>query len=317
MFEYFSNKSIRNLVVSFGSLFNNLHIRRQNKSDGSTEFMRVPLAYGSKEKYLRRIDEGGSITNEDGQIVSMTLPRMSFEISSIEYDNARKRQTVEKLLARSKGSLTDSTDDSKLKYTYSEVPYDINFDLHIMTKFMDDGLQIIEQILPYFTPEFTVTINPTDLHTKTDIPIVLTNVTQEEDFEGDFDARRALTWTLSFNCKSYVYGRIRDNEVIRSIIAKLVVAQDSTVLQGVSSALLTGATAPAGGRTSGIPSATGGESGVVHSRIDIGITGPSGASSDASDYSPTLNIRVFGGQCGGPSGASGAIDIYGDIIGDI
>ena len=276
--------------------------------------MRVPLAYGSKEKYLRRLEEGGSITNEDGQVVAMTLPRMSFEINSIDNDNARKRQTVEKLLARSKGSLTNSDDDKKLKYTYSEVPYDINFDLHIMTKFMDDGLQIIEQILPYFTPEFTVTINPTDLHTKIDIPIVLTNVTQEEDFEGDFDSRRALTWTLSFNCKSYVYGRIRDNEVIRSIIAKLIVAQDSTVLQGVSSGTL-GATAPDGGRTSGGGSA--GISGVVHSRLDIGISGPSGASSDASDYDPTLSIRVFGGQCGGPAGASGAIDIYGDIIGDI
>ncbi len=313
MFEYFSNKSIRNLVVAFGSLFNNLHIRRQNKADGSTEFMRVPLAYGSKEKYLRRLEEGGSITNEDGQVVSMTLPRMSFEINSIDYDNARKRQTIEKLFARSKGSLTSSTDDTKLKYTYSEVPYDINFDLHIMTKFMDDGLQIIEQILPYFTPEFTVTINPTDLHTKIDIPIVLTNVTQEEDFEGDFDSRRALTWTLSFNCKSYVYGRIRDSEVIRNIIAKLIVAQDSTVLQGVSSDTLTGATAPDGGRTSGGGSA--GVSGVVHSRIDIGITGPSGASSDASNYIPTLDVRVFGGQTFNvPSGNSGSIDIFGDII---
>ena len=174
MFTYFNNNSVRNLVVAFGSLFNNLRIQRYNTDGSVKENIRIPLAYGAKEKYLRRIDEGGSIQNEDGQVVAITLPRMSFELESVDYDTTRKRNTMQKLAGV-------HTDDSKMNYTYAEVPYNVNFNLYIMTKFMDDGLQIVEQILPYFTPEFTVSINPTTLATKMDIPIVLNSVSSEED----------------------------------------------------------------------------------------------------------------------------------------
>ena len=275
MFTHFKNDSLRNLVIAFGSLFNNIYVKRYLSNGNEKESLRVPLAYGNKEKYLRRIDEGGSITNEDGTVVQMTLPRMSFEIESVEYDTTRKRNTMQKFTTRL------STDDSKLNTTYAEVPYSVNFNLYIMTKFMADGLQIVEQILPYFTPEFTVTINPTTLgQTKMDIPLILNSVDHEEDWEGDFDTRRSLTWTLGFTARSYMYGRITTAERIKRIM--------TTIFDG------------------GVPAGTTQAAG---SMIDVGVTGPSGASSDISNYSPDLTLRVWGSN-------TGDIDIYGDIIGE-
>ena len=298
MFTYFNNKSIRNLVVAFGSLFNNLHVRRFN-ADGSTkENIRVPLAYGSREKFLARIEQGGSITNEDGEIVQMTLPRMSFEITSINYDETRKRQTVLKTPERGSGS-------SK-KYSFSEVPYDIGFDLHIMVKHMDDGLQIVEQILPYFTPEFTVTINATDVHKKVDIPIQLTDVSQDVEYEGDFEERRSITFTLSFTAKSYVYGRLYESGIIKKGICRVVYTNDS-----VTGPFLTGLTGGVNTVASGVCGSTGGVAGLsggaAASLIEISITGPSGASSDITDYTPVITIRQFGATAGN-------INMFGDIL---
>ncbi len=274
MFTHFKNDSLRNLVIAFGSLFNNIFVKRY-LSDGTVkESLRVPLAYGNKEKYLRRIDEGGSITNEDGVVVQMTLPRMSFEIENFEYDTSRKRNTMQKLAKR------NASDNDKMDTTYAEVPYLVNFNLYIMTKHMADGLQIIEQILPYFTPEFTVTINPTSMHNKMDIPLVLNSVDSEEDWEGDYDTRRSLTWTLTFTAKSYVYGRVSTSERIKRVMATLF---DGGVVAGTTSA--------------------------AASMIDIGITGPSGGSADTdvSDYTTTTTFRTWGSN-------TGDIDIYGDII---
>ena len=298
MFTYFNNKSIRNLVVAFGSLFNNLHVRRFNADGTTKENLRVPLAYGSREKFLARLEQGGSITNEDGEIVQMTLPRMSFEISGINYDETRKRQTILKTPQRTVG-------DTK-KYSFSEVPYDVSFDLHIMVKHMDDGLQIVEQILPYFTPEFTVTINPTDVHKKVDIPIQLTDVSQDEDYEGDFENRRSITFTLSFTAKSFVYGRLYDSGIIRRVFAELFITNDS-----VTGPFVDGLTGGVNLVASGVCGSTGGVAGitggVAASLIDVSITGPSGASSDITDYTPVITIRQFGGTAGN-------INMFGDIL---
>ena len=274
MFTHFKNDSLRNLVIAFGSLFNNIYVKRYLSNGTVKESLRVPLAYGNKEKYLRRIDEGGSITNEDGVVVQMTLPRMSFEIENIEYDTSRKRNTMQKLAKR------NASDNNKMDTTYAEVPYLVNFNLYIMTKHMADGLQIIEQILPYFTPEFTVTINPTSMHSKMDIPLVLNSVDSEEDWEGDYDTRRSLTWTLTFTAKSYVYGKISTSERIKRVMATLF---DGGVPAGATSAAV--------------------------SMIDIGVTGPSGgsASTNVSNYTATTTFRTWGSN-------TGDIDIYGDII---
>ena len=277
MFTHFKSDSLRNLVIAFGSLFNNIYVKRYESSGAEKESLRIPLAYGNKEKYLRRIDEGGSITNDEGVVVQMTLPRMSFEISSVDYDSARKRNTMQRLTSRIEGSGSDN----KLKSTYAEVPYNISFNLYIMSKFMADGLQIVEQILPYFTPEFTVTINPTtNAQTKMDIPLILNSVEQEEEWEGDYETRRSLTWTLNFTAKSYMYGRVASTERIKRVMATLF----------------------DGGVPAGATQAAG-------SMVDVGVTGPSGASSDISDYTPETTLRVWGGD-------TGDIDIYGDIIGE-
>ncbi len=275
MFTHFKNDSLRNLVIAFGSLFNNIYVKRYLSNGTVKESMRVPLAYGNKEKYLRRIDEGGSITNDDGVVVQMTLPRMSFEIENIEYDTTRKRNTMQKLAKR------NVANNEKMDTTYAEVPYSVNFNLYIMTKHMADGLQIIEQILPYFTPEFTVTINPTTMHSKMDIPLILNSVDSEEDWEGDYDTRRSLTWTLTFTAKSYVYGKISTSERIRRVIA--------TLFDG------------------GVPAGT---TFGAASMIDVGVTGPSGASAstNVSDYIPLTTLRTWGSN-------TGDIDIYGDVIG--
>jgi|TARA_Y100000034_G_C6889141_1_gene408755 hypothetical protein len=272
MFAHFDNKSIRNLVVAFGSLFNNCYVKRYNADGSEKETIRVPLAYGNKEKYLRRIDEGGSITTGDGSQVALVLPRMSFDITSIDYDPIRKRNTMERYAKR------DPDSDSSMNYSYSEVPYIIDFNLYIMAKFMGDGLQIMEQILPYFTPEFTVSINPTEQNRKVDIPIVLNSVQPEEDWEGDFESRRSITWTLGFTAKSYIYGRIVSGAIIKEI--------QTTLLNYTSNeAGTTGA----------------------FSRTDVGVTGPSGASSDVSNYTPTITKYAFGST-------AGDIDIDGEII---
>jgi len=272
MFQHFDNKSIRNLVVAFGSLFNNCYVKRYNADGTEKETIRVPLAYGNKEKYLRRIDEGGSITTADGSQVALVLPRMSFDIESIDYDSIRKRGTMERYARQ------DPDSDSSMKYSYAEVPYNVNFNLYIMAKFMDDGLQIMEQILPYFTPEFTVSINPTSHNRKVDIPIVLNSVQPEEDWEGDFESRRSITWTLGFTAKSYVYGRILSGAIIKKI-------QGTIFNQTAHEAGTTGA----------------------FSRTDVGVTGPSGASSDVSNYTPTKNTYLFGST-------AGDVDIDGEII---
>jgi len=277
MFTYFKNDSLRNLVVAFGSLFNNIHIKRY-QSDGTTvkDTIRVPLSYGNSEKYLRRIEEGGSIRDDQGREVAMTLPRISFEIESIDYDSPRKRNTMEKFQKKA-----SSDSDNKMTYSYSEVPYNVNFNLYIMTKFMDDGLQIVEQILPYFTPEFTVSINPTSLVRKVDIPLILNSVTNEEEWEGDFEERRSLTWTLGFTAKSYIYGRTISSGVIKNIFATMF-----------------NKTSYDAGLTSG-----------ATSLIEIGVTGPSGASSDSSDYTAGITFHTFGSN-------TGDVDIWGDIIGE-
>ena len=146
----FYHSSIRNLVIAFGSLFNDVRIVRQNPDGSTKEEIRLPISYGPKEKFLVRAQQASSI--DDDQIKSrMTLPRLGFDIVSIAYDNARKRNTLQKRF------LVDANNNYKARRTFSEVPYNFEFNLYVMVRNMEDGLQILEQIVPYFTPEFNVT----------------------------------------------------------------------------------------------------------------------------------------------------------------
>lgn len=208
MFDYFYHGSIRKLVIAFGSIFDEIYISRNNQ-DGTNSRLKVPISYGPKEKFIRKIQELDN--SESRNTVETILPRIGFEITSMNYDTGRKMNTL------NKSYVTRNEEDGTLSYSYSEVPYNIEFSLYIITRNIDDGYQIVEQILPYFTPDFTVTMNFTNVDKKVDIPIVLSSISSNEDYEGDLQTRRTITHTLSFQAKSYIFGPIKNTGLIREV----------------------------------------------------------------------------------------------------
>ena len=201
--NHFYHSTIKRAVSVFGTLFNNITIER---TDG--KIMPVPLAYGPRSRWIARLQ---SSLDPVSKKTAITLPRMGFELSSIEYDPTRK------LTKKTRFRVADSSNPMKMSYQYSPAPYDLGFTLSILVKNTDDGLQIIEQILPYFTPDYTVTINTVpSMNDKRDVPIILTSVTQEDSYEGDLETRQVLTYTLEFTMKNYIYGPVTDSEIIRT-----------------------------------------------------------------------------------------------------
>ena len=205
MFTQFYNESLRKLVIGFGSLFNDIRVIRKNPDGSTKETIRVPISYGPKEKFLRRIQEESSIS--DTSKIQMSLPRMGFDITGLGYDNTRK---TNKLIKRKDVPVAGVT----AGWNYNEVPYNVSFSLNIFTRNHDDNLQIVEQILPYFNPEFIVTMKVNSINDKVDIPISLANVSMMEEYEGDFDSRRNITSSLDFVAKSFVYGPAKTSKII-------------------------------------------------------------------------------------------------------
>ncbi len=196
--NYFYHEIIKKTVTGFGTLFNDIHIRHKDENGTSISDMKVPLAYGPVQKFLARIEQQRNLNKP----IQMTLPRMSFEMSSIAYDAGRKAGITQTFKA---------SDGTNLKKVYLPVPYNIGFSLNIMTKLNDDSLQILEQILPYFQPAFNITINLINsIGEKRDIPIVLDSISMKDDYEGDFSERRVLIYTLTFTAKTYMFGPIAD-----------------------------------------------------------------------------------------------------------
>jgi hypothetical protein len=183
-----------------------------SKKDGSgnvTQTMKVPLAYGPKQKWLARLTEDPNLNKP----TAVTLPRIGFEISGLTYDATRKQNKVMKVK-----KVLDGADSSQLKSGYMPVPYNVNFELYVLAKNSDDALQIVEQILPYFQPEYTVTLREIpELEIIRDVPIVLNSISYEDDYEGDFTSRRSIIYTLSFTAKYYLYGPVTSTNVIRSV----------------------------------------------------------------------------------------------------
>ena len=203
MFNTFYNESIRKLVIGFGSLFNNLNIRHFDSAGVETKRVRVPISYSPKEKFIARLNEGGSI-QEDQTKVKAILPRLGFDITGINYDPTRTINKLKRMRNPQPG--LGATAD----VMFHEVPYNISFGLYMFTSSIDENLQLVEQILPYFSPEFVVSLNMNTLHTKVDVPVVLSNVNIQEEYEGNFFNRRFITSTLEFLAKSYVYGPITE-----------------------------------------------------------------------------------------------------------
>jgi hypothetical protein len=199
---YFYHQTSRKMVVAFGSLFNNIEVRRTDSSDAVTEVIKIPLSYGPKDKMLVRISQDPSLNPK----VALTVPRMGFELTSMTYDGARKLNTMGRNVK--KGT-------TGLKKQYNPVPYNWDFSLYVFVKNAEDGTQILEQILPFFTPDFTVTMTLiSGMTVKMDIPLVLNSVTSEDSYEGDFASRRSIIWTLSFLMKGFLYPSVTDNAKI-------------------------------------------------------------------------------------------------------
>ena len=197
MFEYFYNEILRRTIISFGTLFNDISIKHKDSDDDVVSVVKVPLAYGPTQKFLARLEQSPDLNKP----FAITLPRMSFEFTGLTYDPSRKVSTTQTFIVK------DPNDGTETKKSYMPVPYNMQFELAIMCKLNDDALQIVEQILPYFQPAYNVTVELVEaLQEKRDVPVVLENITMQDDYEGDFSSRRVLLYTLRFTAKTYMFG---------------------------------------------------------------------------------------------------------------
>ena len=205
----FYNEAVRKTVVSFGTLFNNIELKKIVNGQ-VIEVEKVPLAYGPKQKFLYRLQ--GNPT--DGRKVAITLPRIYFEMTGIDYDAGRKTPAITKTKAVVNPNSEEAAKEVRTQYV--PVPYNISFELGIIAKSQDDGLQILEQILPFFQPAFSMSVKfIPDMNETRDVAIVLNSVDFDDEWEDDFTTRRSLTYTMQFTAKSYIYGPYTKTDVIR------------------------------------------------------------------------------------------------------
>lgn len=195
----FYNRTIRKIVVSFGTMFNEIFLQRFNL-DGTLkkEIIRVPISYGSKEKYLTRITSDPNLT----KTISSAVPRIAFDMTGMSYDNSRK------LVSLTRNFALDA--ENKLNAQFVPVPYDFNFTLSIFVRNTEDGTQILEQILPFFKPDYTLTVDfIPEMNQTYDLPIILNSVSSSTDYEGDMTATRLIMWDLEFTVKGYIWPIVR------------------------------------------------------------------------------------------------------------
>ena len=220
---YFS--LIRKYIILFGTLFNNVHISRTDVSGNVTLLERVPITYGPKDKMLARVVQDPNI---DRPTATYPLPMMAFEMTGFDYDGSRKLQTINRI------AVVNPDDKAQNKYQYNPVPYNIGFRLSILVKNADDGNKIVEQILPYFTPDWTTTVHLIpEMNVTMDIPVVLNNVQLDDVYDGDFKTRRSLVWNLDFTLKGYIYGPVKSTKIIKFANTEFFVATDNTIQSAV------------------------------------------------------------------------------------
>ena len=209
MFEYFYNEIFRSVIIGFGSLFNGIQIQHKDENGSTFSVIKVPLAYGPTQKFLARLQQNPDLNAP----VQMTLPRMSFEFTNLEYDSSRKSTQTQTVVYT-------SSDGTETKKVYLPVPYNMTITLSIYTKLNDDMLQIIEQIVPYFQPGYTLPIKFLgNLNEVINVPVQLDTIDMSDDYEGNFDTRRALIYTLTFTAKTYVFGPLKDvsSDIIKKV----------------------------------------------------------------------------------------------------
>lgn len=221
--QYFYHSHIRKTVAVFGTLFNNINVQRKDANGTSVNNIKVPLSYGPKQKFLTRLFEEPDLNAPE---VAIRLPRMSFEITGMQYDTSVKLNKMNTLVQ------PNVHGQSTIR---NPVPYIINFTLSVYAKNQDDALQVVEQIIPYFNPEYVVTIKEIpSLNISRDIPIVLQSVNYSDDYEGDFTSRRVLIYTLDFSMKTFFYGPITQNQgVIKDAIINTRDYDNSAMIQEI------------------------------------------------------------------------------------
>jgi len=206
MFEHFYHEILRKTIISFGTLFNNINIQKKDASDTDFSVMKIPLSYGPTQKFLARLEQSGDLNKS----TAISLPRMSFEFTGLTYDSSRKVTSTQKIAVK------DPDTQKKVNKVFTPVPYNMQFELSIMSKLNDDALQIVEQILPFFQPAFNLSVELIDqIKEKRDIPIILENITMQDDYEGDYSTRRVLLYTLRFTAKTYLFGPVTRVEPIK------------------------------------------------------------------------------------------------------
>lgn len=210
MLEYFYHKTLRKITVGFGTLFNDIHIEYKNSDDSPVKRIKVPLYYSPKQKFVARKNASNPDLTHN---IEIQFPRMGYEMTGISYDSLRKMNTVQK-----SGFL--NPDNGSLQYRYERVPYNVLYSLHIITKNTDDALQILEQILPYFSPDFNLVIKEIGIDSSIDVPISIQNITIDEDYEGNLkdDSRKTVKITIQFIAKCHLYGPNTKSKIITTAI---------------------------------------------------------------------------------------------------
>lgn len=269
MLEHFYHGTIRKVVVGFASLFNNIHLHRNDESGTEIERIRVPIAYGPQQKFIRRLERMGSDFDQQKVRLETYLPRMSFEINSLQYDSARKLNSIQQTVAY------DPSDPAKLKRRFERVPYNMTMNLGIMTKGTEDCLQIIEQILPYFTPEYVFTIKAIDgMDTDVDIPIVVSSLTMTEGDDGsygDYSTRKINMASIQFVAKLYLYGPVKSVPVVTRTDINIFDTDDygkqtNAIKKYADIGVTSGPGMTAGGYA---PSLTAGATGATHAYVRV------------------------------------------------
>jgi hypothetical protein len=221
--EHFYNRTIRKVVVAFGTLFNDIKLYRYlSNNTTETQRFKVPLNYGAKEKYLTRLLSDPTLTKS----IATLVPRISFDMTGMEYDSSRKQVSTLMNFA--------ANTSSSIRTQYAPVPYNFNFSLSIYVRNQEDGTQILEQILPFFTPDFTVTVDfMSEMDQKYDMPVILNSVTPQTEYEGDFSGTRLIIWNLDFTAKGYIFPPMKTGKVIRQANTNVLIDLTSPSSQKV------------------------------------------------------------------------------------
>lgn len=211
--NHFYHGTVRNSIIVFGKLFNSVYIKRDNADGTPNQLVKVPITYGPKEKWLVRSENDPDLDRP----VEIVLPRMTFEITDFQYDSSRKLSSMNQLIVE------DTVDGERTRTQFVPVPYNLGITMYVISKTQEDALQIVEQILPFFTPHYNLTVNlNTQMGYKFDVPTVLNSVNLQDDYDGPFEQRRVVLYTLTFTMKTQMFGPVTESEVIRTVKANIL-----------------------------------------------------------------------------------------------